>query len=192
MRKDINPKKTFKTLFLIVAMILMALPFVTSFDNVFTSLVTNNKLYGLLEAKFAPFTIKMVSVIVNYLGIETLVFPQTIHLAQKGGEWFSAYISWNCIGWQSFLLFGVTLLVGLKGPYQPLSKLEAMVIGILGTFLVNVARITLIVLIGWATTPMGAIIFHDYFSTFIIIAWLFGYWWFSYSFVLETKDARIN
>lgn len=32
-----------------------------------------------------------------------------------------------------------------------------------------------------------ALLIHDYFAAITTIAWLFFFWWFAYSFVLETK-----
>jgi len=66
-------------------------------------------------------------------GLETSVFPYGVIV-----NGVDIRITWNCLGWQSFLLFFVSLLVGLKGPYTKISKLEAVIVGLLGTFLMNI------------------------------------------------------
>jgi len=53
--------------------------------------------------------------------------------------------------------------------------------------LVNIFRLVIVVIFySLAGRPAG-IVFHDYFSNLLIFAWLFFFWWFSYSFVLEER-----
>lgn len=93
------------------------------------------------------------------------------------------------MGWQSLLFFIITAFVGLQGDrYSNLSKFKALIIGLLGTFLVNLFRITIVTLIAFYFGQSVAIIFHDYGSTLVVIAWLFVFWWFVYSYVLESND----
>jgi len=47
-----------------------------------------------------------------------------------------------------------------------------------------------VVLIAYLFGQFPAIIAHDYGSLLAVIIWLFFFWWFSYTFVLEMKDAR--
>ena len=64
-----------------------------------------------------------------------------------------------------------------------------MVIGFLGTYLVNIFRLVAISLLAVSLGGLPTILVHEYLFTLIIVAWFFGFWWFAYSFVLETKDA---
>jgi len=81
-------------------------------------------------------------------------------------------------------------LVGLKGPYTSISKLETVVFGFLGTFLMNIIRMVFTAaLVGW-WRGLFVILFHNYFSTFLTILWLFFFWWFSYAYILELRKKR--
>ncbi|OGD92418.1 hypothetical protein A3C33_04580 [Candidatus Curtissbacteria bacterium RIFCSPHIGHO2_02_FULL_42_58] len=94
----------------------------------------------------------------------------------------------NCIGWQSLVLFGLTVFTGFGGKFTKISLLQAFMIGVLGTFLMNVLRITVVALIAFFAGRLPAVIFHDYFSVVVTIGWLFFFWWFSYAFVLEERS----
>jgi len=49
-------------------------------------------------------------------------------------------------------------------------------------------RLSLVYLFFYYTGyQIGILIFHDYISNLLIIAWLFAFWWFSYAFVLRGK-----
>jgi len=79
-------------------------------------------------------------------------------------------------------------MIGLRGQYSNLSKLQAVLLGIAGTFLLNIFRIVFTAaLVGW-WRGLFVILFHNYFSAFLTIVWLIFFWWFSYSFVLESKE----
>ena len=60
-------------------------------------------------------------------------------------------------------------------------------IGLLGTFLVNLLRIVFTVILLVVSRPLFAMVFHDYLAAIMTIIWLVIFWWFAYSFVLEEK-----
>ncbi|MBU3957296.1 exosortase/archaeosortase family protein [Patescibacteria group bacterium] len=155
-----------------------------TFNEALTHLVERFRLYMWVQERIVPLEVKMVGVLVLPLGIN--------YLAHQNGMTVNgiyAGMTWNCIGWQSILVLGVTLLTGLQGPYTKFSKLECLAIGILGTFLINILRISLVAILIVYINAIPATVAHDYFSAFILILWLFFFWWFSYAFVLETKAA---
>ncbi|HKZ34883.1 MAG TPA: exosortase/archaeosortase family protein [Patescibacteria group bacterium] len=176
-------KKTFQSIFLVTVIILMILPFVTTFNEFLTRVVERMTLYRWIENIVVPYESRLIVAVLSLLGIETIP-GDTVFSVVKNGVAQSIRISWNCIGWQSFILFLITLFTGLQGPYSKMSKLETVAIGLLGTFLVNIFRITLVVLVLYAWGQFPAILFHDYASTLLIIVWLFVFWWFSYAYVL--------
>jgi len=138
--------------------------------------------YMWVQERIVPLEVKMVGVLVTPLGIN--------YLAHQNGMTVNgtyAGMTWNCIGWQSLLLLLITLVVGLRGNYTLVSKIETVLIGLLGTFIVNLLRLTLIVILLAYSRPLFAVVYHDYLAAIITILWLFGFWWFSYSFVLEEK-----
>ncbi len=51
-----------------------------------------------------------------------------------------------------------------------------VLIGILGTILVNLLRVTIVCLLAATVGRWPAVIFHDYAGTLMIIAWLFAFW----------------
>jgi exosortase/archaeosortase family protein len=71
--------------------------------------------------------------------------------------------------------------------YSNFSKAKTWLLGFLGTFLVNLFRIAIVALISFYFGQNVAIIFHDYGSTIVVLAWLFIFWRFSYSYILEEK-----
>jgi len=187
-RKIPVSKDTFVTLFFILALLLMFMPFLATFNDLLTRIVINLKGYSLIREYIVPFEVRMVAVILAVLGFDVSVTKEYVVLGQT--QPFLTEIVWNCIGWQSLLFFAITAFVGLQGDkYTNLSKLKAAIIGLLGTFLVNILRIVAVVLVAYFFGQFPAIIVHDYGSLLAVILWLFFFWWFAYGFVLEAKEA---
>lgn len=176
-------KRTFSLIFAFLAVMLAVLPFMVSFNEVLTHLVERLELYMWVQERIVPLEIKMVGVLVRPLGIDYLA-----HSSGMTVNGIYAEMTWNCIGWQSLLLFLVSLPFGLRaGKYTLFSKVEAIVIGLLGTFLVNLLRMVFIVFLLAFSRPLFAVVFHDYLAAIMTIIWLLVFWWFAYAFVLETK-----
>lgn len=177
-----NQKKTFAIIVALLAVMLALLPFLVSFNEVLTHLVEKFRLYMFIQEKIVPQEIKMVGVLVKPFGVN--------FAAHGGGMTVNsifAKMTWNCVGWQSLLLFLVALPFGLKGNYTWISKVEAVLIGLLGTFLVNLFRLVVIVLLLAWSRPLFAVVYHDYLAAVVTILWLLGFWWFAYAYVLEDK-----
>lgn len=187
MRKPRRAKSTFKTLFLLLAIALMLLPFVNVFNHFLTRLVENTGFYRVIQNYITPHIIKLVMVVLRFFGIQTR-WGQSMFLVYPEGKGpLSMVISWNCLGWQSLVIFFVSLVTGLSGNFTRLSKIECILIGILGTFLLNLGRIVASVLAIIYVNQFFAFVLHDYLMILITILWLFLFWWFSYAFVLEYK-----
>jgi exosortase/archaeosortase family protein len=167
--------------------LLMILPFVTTFNEFLTRIVEITGLDVILTKWIVPFEARMMAVILGWLGIPTMVSPTTIYL-DKGGYFLPLLISWNCVGWQSFILFAATLFTGLSGAYTKASKLEATLIGFLGTFLMNILRMVSVAFIAYFFGQLPAVVYHDYGGTIIILAWLFTFWWISHTWVLDPLE----
>ena len=181
-------KDTFITLFLILVLVLIFMPFLATFNDLLTRLVINLRGYWFIREVIVPAEVRMVAVVLAGLGFEVAVTREYVILGNS--QPFFTEIVWNCIGWQSLLFFAITAFIGLQGDrYTNFSKLKAALIGVLGTFLVNILRIVAVVLIAYLFGQFPAIIIHDYGSLLAVIGWLFFLWWFSYTFVLETKAA---
>ena len=83
-------------------------------------------------------------------------------------------------------------MTGLRGAWKTLSKVEVVILGVLGTFLINLFRMAFITSLAYYVNHIAAMIIHDYFAAFIALIWLIFFWWFSYSYILEPKkpDAQ--
>lgn len=177
-------KRTFIIIFALFAVLLAVLPFLVTFNEFLTHLVERIGIYMWVQERIVPLEVKMVGVLVRPLGINYLAHPDGMTV-----NGIYARMTWNCIGWQSLLLFAISAVVGLRGSYTFWSKIEAVLIGLLGTFLVNLGRMAVIVVILAVSRPLFAVVFHDYLAAIVTILWLFVYWYFAYAFVLEAKAA---
>src|SRR4030042_3754127 len=142
-------KRTFAIIFALLAVFLAVLPFLVSFNEVLTHLVEKLRLYMWVQERIVPLEVKMVGVLVSPLGVD--------YLAHQNGMTVNgiyAKMTWNCLGWQSLLLFLITLVAGLRGNYTLASKIETVLIGLLGTFFVNLGRLVLIVLLLAYSRPL--------------------------------------
>lgn len=178
----------FRLILIMGAILLMILPFVTTFNEFLTRIVETTGLNAILEDWIVPFEARMIAVLLSIFGIPTQVSPSTLYL-DKGGFFLPVYISWNCVGWQSFILYTATLITGLQGPFSRISKIESMVVGFLGTFLINLFRMASVAMVAFYFGQLPAVIYHDYGSTVIILAWLFAYWWFCHGWLLEPLET---
>ena len=188
MKKRISfEKKTFINIFFILSLVLVFTPLITTFNDTLTRVVMRLDIYKYIQNVIVPWEIRMVGVILWPFGFQPSVIGEYLAIGEK--QPFLIEIAWNCIGWQSLLFFVLTSWIGLQGDkYSNFSKIKAWMIGFLGTFLVNLLRIALVALIAFYFGQNVAIIFHDYGSTLIVLGWLFLFWWFSYSYVLEEKE----
>jgi exosortase/archaeosortase family protein len=181
-------RTVFRVLLIMAAVLFMFLPFVTTFNEFLTRIVETLGLDRLLADWVVPSETRLVAVMLGFLGIPTQVTTTTLYL-DRGGLFLPVYISWNCVGWQSFILFAATLFTGMQGRFSRSSKVETVIIGLLGTFLVNLLRITSVAVIAFYFGQMPAILYHDYGGTIVILLWLFGFWWFSHGWLLRPLDS---
>lgn len=176
-------KRVFKTIFGILAILLAVLPFLVAFNEALTKVIEEFVLYTWVQEKIVPLQVGLVSYMSGLLGVKVLPYANGMLVKGRFLE-----MTWNCIGWQSLLLFGITLFVGLKGHnYTRFSKAETILYGILGIFWINILRLTAIVAIYNYLTPAYTYVYHDYFAAIITVVYLFVFWWFAYKYVLEEK-----
>jgi len=182
-------KKTFSNLFFILIIALMVLPFVTTFNEFLTRIVEDTSLYKLIQGFIVPYEVTQVKTILSLVGIDTL--PGAVSFV-KNGDIQKVNITWNCIGWQSFVILLISLKSGFSDKFGALNKIEILLIGVLGTFLMNLVRISLVIIVLYFFGEFPAIIFHNYGSIIMTIGWLFFFWWFVYSYVLEEKNVTYS
>ena len=188
-REPLIARRTYQYIIVIAAMLFMVLPFVSSFNELLTAIVMKIQLYTFIHDIVVPIEVKMVAAILQYLfGIQTLVSSECLNI-QSAGRALTVYISWNCVGWQSLVLFIFTLLTGLQGPFTRRSKALCVVLGVEGIFLLNLFRIVFVVLLAFYVGYLPAIVFHDYAGTILTLLYLVLFWFFSYNYVLERAPA---
>ena len=175
--------QVYSTIFILFVVLLMVLPILLTFNQVLTDTVNKFKLYKALQDYVVPIQIRMVTLLVKPLGIDPIA--RVNGFTVNGTD---LVMTWNCVGWQSLFLFAITLFVGFKnGAYTLVSKVEAVMIGLLGTFIVNLLRLTVIVVIFAYLRPIYGIVYHDYLAAIVTVIWLFWFWSFAYKNVLEVR-----
>lgn len=188
-------KKIFKDILLVAVVILSILPVLVTFSALLTDIFEKMKWYESLQKYVVPVESRLVSVIIKSVKITSQVTPDRDDFSMvliKDGSLMPIKLEWNCLGWQSMILLAITLVTGLKGKYTLLSKIETVLIGILGTFLTNLFRMAFIVTLAYYWNSFAALIIHDYFASFIALIWMIFFWWFSYTFVLDEKPPVLN
>jgi exosortase/archaeosortase family protein len=182
-------KRVFLIIFTGFALLLLVLPVMVSFNELLTRIVEGNLLYTGVQKYIVPLEAKMMGVLLIPWGYEYGFSPSNSVIVVNG---VNLGITWNCLGWQSFLLLCVSLAVGFRGRYTKPSMGEALVIGVLGTFWLNILRMLLTVLLAVHAPAIFRVVFHDYLAAITTLAWLLVFWWFSYSYVLEEISPEVN
>ena len=187
-----NSKRILSRVIILGIFVLIILPFWTSFQDFLTRVVMGLGWYRNLQNVVVPYELKIVGTLLTLAGLPVRVGNAYIEWTKASGGNEVIYLAWNCVGWQTLVLFAITLMTGLSGNHTIASKGETLIIGVLGTYLINVFRLVLVVLVYFVAGRPFGIVFHDYFSNILTVAWLFGYWWFSYSYVLEERKVIVQ
>ena len=177
------------TLIAITCALLMLLPFVTTFADLLTSwalaLGANNPLQGIV-----PIEARMVVGILGVVGLHAAASGSHLVIWDPAGSVHTLFISWNCIGWQSLILLGVSFLSGLRGRQSLEARVQVVLIGIAGTMLLNLVRVAAVAAMAATLGQTPALIFHDYGGTILVVAWLFAFWVFAQRFILVAPLAE--
>lgn len=176
----------------LLVIMLSILPFVTTFNSALTNLINGVGLYKTLQDHLVPFESRLVIGVIRAFKIPAFLAPigDTVSFyLLKENVYLPIQIQWNCLGWQSLLLLGISFLFGLEKRFSGVSKLECVLVGILGTFLINVFRMVFVVIGAYFINKLFAFIVHDYLAALTTIIWLTFFWWFSYRYILEEKQV---
>ncbi len=156
------------TLIALMCALLMVLPLVTTFNDLLTvwamQLGANSPLQAVVPAEA-----RMVVSLLGLVGIHAAASGSHLVVWDGSGSMHTLFISWNCIGWQSLILFGVSLMSGLRGSQSWESRVQVICIGLAGTMLLNLLRVSAVAAIA-ATVGVGpAVLFHDYGGTVLFV-----------------------
>ena len=185
-RADVN-----LTLVAITCALLMVLPLVTTFDELLTSwalqLGANNPLQTIVPAES-----RMVVTLLGLAGVHAAASGSHLVVWDASGSMHTLFISWNCIGWQSLILFGISLASGLRGGHPLESRAQVVLIGVAGTMLLNLVRVALVALLAATVGVAPAVFFHDYGGTVLFVAFLFAFWAFAQRWLLAAPATDIE
>ncbi len=181
--------KVFQRIIIFASVTFVILPFVTTFNDFLTRVVESFELVSLIQGFIAPFIVRIVAVLLRTLGVPVSISGSNLFLT---GGWMPlrVYINWNCIGWQSFVLLAFTFLTGLQGPYTRRSKLMTVLIGLEGTFLLNILRILIPTLLAGNSGYLQAILFHDYLGTLFTLLWMGIFWNYAFENLLLRRPTE--
>lgn len=168
---------------------LLVLPFVTTFDDFLTAATVKFGLMHPLLSLAAP-EARAVVALLGVLGIKAQAAGGELYVWDWSGQRQALLISTTCIGWQSLILLGLSCLVGLRGRYSNEAKAQVLLIGVMGTVFVNLARMTLVSVVAADFGFWPAVLVHDYGGTLIIVAWLFAFWAFAHRWILGSAPSN--
>lgn len=186
-------KKAAGGIFAVLVVFLMLFPFINTFNQFLVKFIEPVLFLGLNEKIIIPYEARLVKVFLGFLDIPTAYSTADsgiISLIGKTGGLDPVAIAWNCLGWQSLVLILASLAVGIRGRFTISSKIQALVMGLLVTFWINIFRLTAIFYLLYHYNRTVAMLFHDWGAMVVTIVWLAVFWWFAFRFVLETKDAN--
>lgn len=181
-------RSALRNVVILVTLVLVALPIWNSFQDLLTRLVIRAGWYEFIAQTIVPYELSIVGMILHLLHIPIQVGNTFIEFTGPDKSHEAIYLIWNCVGWQSAVLLIITLITGLSGRHSLRSKLEVGLLGILGTYLVNLLRLVLVILVYYYTGRLVGTIFHDYISNLLTLFWLFWFWKYAYETVLEVKS----
>jgi len=173
----------FAMLLALTAILLVVLPFVSTFDDVLTQIGMRLGIAAPLQA-IVPAEVRVTVVVLGLLGMHAAAAGNQLVVWNLSGAPQTLFTSWNCVGWQSLILLGLSLMVGLRTPMTMGTRLEVIALGVVGTLLVNIARITLVCLLAALAGYLPAVLFHDYGGTLLLVAWLFTFWLIAYRWIV--------
>ena len=173
----------FAMLLALTAIVLVILPFVSTFDDVLTQVGMRLGIAAPLQA-IVPAEVRVTVVVLGLLGVHAAAAGNQLVVWNSSGAPQTLFISWNCVGWQSLILLGLSLMVGLRTPMTMGTRLEVIALGVVGTVLVNITRITLVCLLAALAGYLPAVLFHDYGGTLLLVAWLFSFWLIAYRWIV--------
>ena len=181
----------FAMLLAMSAVVLVVLPFVSTFDDVLTQIGMRLGFAAPLQV-IVPVEVRVTVGVLGLFGIHAGAAGNQLVVWNSSGAPQTLFISWNCVGWQSLILLGLSLVVGLRGRMTLATRLEVIAFGLVGTILVNVVRITAVCLLAALAGYLPAVLFHDYGGTLLLVAWLFAFWMIAYRWLVPDHALALQ
>ena len=163
-----------RTLIIAAALIFLTLPLILTFNGLLASIATATGFDRIVSA-IVPFEASAVADLLRGFGLAGGSSGGTVWLS---GQYLpvAATVDWNCAGWQSFILFGLTSVAGFSEVRSDRGRISILVLGVIGVFAMNVLRIFFVVLLGYYVSYPAALIFHNYGGAVMTLVFLFAFW----------------
>ena len=181
----------FAMLLAVTAVLLVVLPFVYTFDDLLTVVGMRLGIAAPLQW-IVPAEVRVTVVLLGLLGMHAAAAGNQLVVWNSSGAAQTLFISWNCVGWQSLILLGLSLMVGLRGPMSLATRVQVIALGVLGTILVNIARITVVCALAALAGYLPAVLFHDYGGTLLLVSWLFTFWVIAYRWLVPDQALALQ
>jgi exosortase/archaeosortase family protein len=179
------------TLLALLCALLMLLPLVTTFNELLTAWAMQLGANSPLQT-IVPVEARMVVGLLGLAGLHAAASGSHLVVWDGAGVMHTLYISWNCIGWQSLVLLGVSFLSGLSGRHPIEARVQVILIGVAGTMLLNLLRVAAVAGIAATIGVTPAVLFHDYGGTILVVAFLFGFWIFAQRWILGQSPEQVE
>lgn len=179
-------KSLVSNFWILIVVCSVLLPFIIAGQDVLTRLILKFEWYRIIQDTIVPYELSVIATLLESVGVVARGGPGYVQY-MKDGQPQVIFLAWNCVGWQSFMFLAITLISGLSGNYTRRSKIEAILIGLLGTYLVNIFRLTTVVWVYANYSRDFAKLYHDWLSNIFTIVWIIVFWWIIFRYVLEEK-----
>ncbi|MBJ7598443.1 exosortase/archaeosortase family protein [Candidatus Nephthysia bennettiae] len=157
------------------AVLLLLLPAVNSVDDLLAAWLAGSGLDRWV-AIAAPVEARLAAALLNLAGVSAGSSGPEISVRDSAGHVTRLWVAWNCVGWQSVALLGLSLAAGLQGRQSWDVRLQVVLIGFMGTLTVNLVRVAAVGMLAAWFGQLPAVLFHDYGGTLLVVGWLFAFW----------------
>lgn len=165
---------------------LAVMPVLSTSGELLTNAAMASGLDQALGQWIAPLEGRLAHGVLALIGLRS--WPDGSLLAVSDGVRSTAvYISWNCVGWQTVLFLGVSMIAGLQGAYTTSSRLTAALVGLLGILALNVVRIAVVAVVSLYLGRLAATVVHDQGTIISTVAYLMAYWTFAFRSLLVAR-----
>ena len=171
------------------AVLMILLPGLTTFDEALTQGALRLGIAQPLQ-DLAPLIAAQAAGILYVLGIPAGSSGSYLTVWNAAGGEVPLFLSWNCLGWQAMILLVLSLFTGLARPMPLEVRIQVIVAGVLGTYLVNLVRILIVLVLAARAGYEPAILFHDYVGTLLTLGWLFAFWYAAQTWLLPSRQPE--
>jgi thaumarchaeosortase len=129
---------------------------------------------------FVPPIASTAAFFLNILGYSTTATPYAdgylLLLRRPGGHNMNLLVYWPCAGVHSLIIYTFVILLFFKNTeISSRRKIVYVIVGAVGTFMVNILRIVSIGIIGGNTGPEASRLFHEYYGELFFVFWIVVY-----------------